>query len=147
MSRETHHIVIDAPVERVWRALTQPAEVSQWDGAVPILIPDGYPAPGQHALWRTRLGPFPVKLHDRVHTVVPLSRLGSTIDVGFIHVDEDYRLGSVPSTGGAELRIDHEVSTGIPGLGWLAVRMVNSDLARSMERLRRLCASEEADSG
>lgn len=147
MSRITLHIVIDAPVEAVWRALTRPAQVAQWDGAVPVRIPDGYPAPGRHALWRTKLGPFPVELHDRVHTVVPLSRLGSRIDVGFIHVEEDYHLGPAPSGRGVELKIDDHVSSRVPGLRWLAVRIVRSDLTGSMERLRKLCEGEETEAG
>lgn len=145
MARVKVHVVIDASIERVWQALTRPEDVTQWDGAVPITTPAGYPAPGQHALWRTRLGPCPLKLHDRVHTVVPGSRLGSTIDLGFIHIEEEYRLRSAPLGRGVELTIDDDISSRVPGLGWLAIRIVRSDVAESMERLRRLCADEESE--
>ncbi len=137
-------IAIDAPLERVWRALTEPTEVTRWDGAVPIAVPEGYPAPGQYARWRTRLGPLRVTLHDRVHTVVPHSRLASTIDMGFVHIEEDYHLSS-PSGHGVELISENVVSSRVPGLGWLAVRSVRAGVATSMERLKELCSGEPDD--
>lgn len=142
MARVEIEIVIDAPPERVWRALTEPSEVTEWDGAVPIAIPEGYPAPGQHALWRTRLGPLPVKLHDRVRCVEPRSRLKSTIDFGFVHFEEEYTLNPLRQDHGVALKSDNAVSSRIPGLSWLADRIVRSGVAASMERLSELCARE-----
>ena len=43
--------LIAAPLERVWRALTIPAEVERWAGVTSIQVPDGYPQPGQVARW------------------------------------------------------------------------------------------------
>jgi uncharacterized protein YndB with AHSA1/START domain len=48
---------IAAPIDRVWRALTIPEEVRVWDGVEPLDVPTHYPQPGQHARWRSALGP------------------------------------------------------------------------------------------
>ena len=63
----TETVQIGTSVERVWRALTVPAEVVQWDSGIvePIDAPPDYPQPGQHVRWRYRLGPVPLILHDR----------------------------------------------------------------------------------
>ena len=72
---------IATSVERVWRALTAPAEVVQWDSGViePIDAPADYPQPGQHVRWRYRYGPIPLILEDRPSEVVPNSILRSSI--------------------------------------------------------------------
>jgi uncharacterized protein YndB with AHSA1/START domain len=126
-----------APPERVWRALTDPTEVSIWDGVVPRAVPAGYPVPGQHARWRTRVGPVPLTLHDRVRVVDEGRRLASDIDVGFVHVEEEYRLE--PTADGTRLVSDNAVRSRLPGLGGLADRMVRRSAEAALARLRELC--------
>jgi uncharacterized protein YndB with AHSA1/START domain len=128
---------IDAPVPVVWEALTVPSRVSVWDGVEPEDVPAGYPAPGQHARWRTRLGPLRLTLHDRVGDVVPGRRLASVIDVAFVHVEERYTLAE--TAGGTRVTSDNTVSSSVPGLSSLAHRLTRANVAASMARLKAYC--------
>ena len=125
--------------ERVWRALTHPNEVEAWDGVTSLSVPAGYPVPGQHARWEIRTGPLRLTLHDRVRVVDPPACLASTIDVGFVHVDEEYRLD--PYGTGTRLVSDNVVSSRVPGLGWLAVALTRRNVATSITRLASFCES------
>jgi uncharacterized protein YndB with AHSA1/START domain len=129
---------IAAPVERVWRALTRIDEVRAWDGVVPFDVPDHYPETGQHARWRSAFGPWQLMLHDRIVAVEENRRFNSLIDIGFVHVDEEYVL--TPSAEGATTLVtDDDVRSGIPGLGWLAVRLTRANVDASMSRLKNHC--------
>jgi hypothetical protein len=132
-----------APPERVWRALTEPDAVAAWDELAPLEVPAGYPAPGQHARWRTRVGPLRLTLHDRVGAVAPERRLASVIDVGFVRVEEEYRLEALDGPGsqpaGTRLVSDNLVHSRLPGLGRLADRLVRHSVVMSMDRLRQFC--------
>jgi uncharacterized protein YndB with AHSA1/START domain len=124
---------------RVWQALVDPTEVAGWDGVEPLEVPPAYPAPGQHARWRTHLGPLSLTLHDRVRTVEPERTLASTIDVGFVHVEERYLL-----TAGGEGTVvvsENDVTATVPGLGWLAVALTRRSVRASMARLAVFCAT------
>ena len=85
---------IRAPRARVWRALTDPAEVVGWDPTVTAALdaPPDYPKPGQHVRWRARQGELPVILHDRPIEVVAGERLRSQISLGLFRFDETYTL-------------------------------------------------------
>jgi uncharacterized protein YndB with AHSA1/START domain len=139
MSQVSVVVDISAAPARVWRALTEPGEVSQWDGAVPIAVPDGYPAAGHDARWQVRFGPLRVSLHDRVRVVEPGVRFASTIDVGFVHLLEEYRL--TETSEGTRLVSDNQVSSRVPGLGPLARRLARSAVETSMTRLKAFCES------
>ncbi len=136
-------IQISAPRDRVWRALTVPSEVRLWDGVTPIDVPDGYPMAGQYARWSTRAGLIRLTLHDRIRVVDPSQRFASSIDVGFVHVEEEYRLK--PCGPGSELVSANDVRSTIPGLEWLAARVTRSNIEMSMERLRVFCEQETLD--
>jgi hypothetical protein len=62
-------IDIRSSSERMWEALTTPEQVAERDGAVPLSIPDSYPAPEQLTLWRIRIGPLSAILKDRIDIV------------------------------------------------------------------------------
>jgi len=129
---------IAAPLARVWRALTVPHEVSAWDGVAPLDVPVGYPQVGQHARWRSRFGPLRLTLHDRIEAVEEGRRLAASIDVGFVHVAEEYRLSPGPG-GGTTLVTDDDARSRVPGLTWLALRLTQANVAASMARLRSFC--------
>ena len=71
--------VIGADRARVWRALTEAAEVVRWDERVIALEePAGeYPQVGRKVRWRYRLGAIPVVLHECPLEVIPDARLRS----------------------------------------------------------------------
>jgi uncharacterized protein YndB with AHSA1/START domain len=140
MGRVTVTVEIGAPIERVWRALTVPDEVRQWDGVEPLDVAADYPQPGRHARWRTRFAGVPITLHDRVEAVEAPTRFASTIDVAFVHVEEEYRL-TARADGGTSLVSDNRVTSGALGMNGMAVRLTRSNVRASMERLRRHCES------
>lgn len=130
-------VQIGAPAARVWRALTDPAEVAAWDGVVPSGVPAGYPVAGQHARWGTKVGFMRLTLHDRIRAVDVERRLASTIDVGIVHLEECYTLDAVPT--GTSLTSDNEVRSRLPGFGWLAARHTEATVRSSMARLVAHC--------
>lgn len=121
---------IEAPPARVWRALTEPAEVVQWDVPVTEALdaPADYPRPGQHVRWRCSNGPFRI-LHDRPQEVVPERTLRTHISVAGCWLDETYMLeprgGSAGLTTGAGCRLSWamRVRAPVPPLGWLIERL------------------------
>lgn len=138
---------IASGVDRVWRALTDPAEVTQWDTGVvePLDAPHDYPRPGQHVRWRYRLGVLPMTLHDRPSEVVENSVLRSQIRLGPFDFDETYDLVSVAQDA-SELSARMLVSCPLPVLGALLARTIGLPLARatvrqSLAAIRRHCES------
>jgi uncharacterized protein YndB with AHSA1/START domain len=130
---------IDAPIERVWQALCVPAEVQAWDGAQPVDVPPDYPQPGQHARWRTAIGPLPVTLHDRVVAVDAPVRLAARITYGFVDLDEEYRLEAVD--GGTLLTSENVVRSRPPGFGRLAAAATRGAVQGALDRLAGHCAT------
>lgn len=90
--------VIGADRARVWRALTEAAEVVRWDERVISLEGPAseYPRVGQSVRWRYRLGSIPVVLHEKPLEVVPDLRLRSTVALGLFRFDETFLLTSEP---------------------------------------------------
>jgi hypothetical protein len=136
---------IAAGVERVWRALTVPDEVVQWDSGIvePIDAPPDYPRPGQHVRWRYRLGPLPLVLQDRPTEVLPNSTLRSSIELGPFSFDEIYQLSS-PESSSTLLSARLTVSSGVPVVGALLERVAGGPLARatvrnSLRAIKRHC--------
>jgi hypothetical protein len=142
-SDQRDHVVvatfIAANRARVWRALTVPTEVAQWDGVERAAVPEGYPAPGQHARWRLPVGPLTLTLHDRVRIVDRDSRFSSSIDVGFVHLEEQYTLASVGS--GTIVVSENEVVARRRVLRRVARRLTRRNVRTSMQRLKRFCES------
>ena len=135
------HVVVavdvDAPIERVWHALCDPAEVQAWDGARPLAVPPGYPHVGQHARWRSAIGPVPVTLHDRVVAVEPPVRLAARITYGFVDLDEEYRLE--PDGARTRLTSHNVVRSRPPGLGCVASAITARAVRGALDRLARHC--------
>jgi len=141
----TETVQIETSVERVWRALTVPAEVVQWDSGIiePIDAPPDYPQPGQHVRWRYRLGPVPLILHDRPTEVQHGSTLRSSIELGLFSFDETYELHSRESSS-TLLSARLAVSSNVPVIGVLLERVAGAPLARatvrtSLEAIKRHC--------
>ena len=138
-------VTVAASPARVWQALVTPAEVTQWDGARPRQVPAGYPAPGQHARWAIRLAGWPVTLHDRIRAVEPPRRLASTITVGMVHVDEEYRL--IADGSDTRLMLVDRVSSPVPGVAWLAAGWVRRTAGTGLARLAELCEADRPAAG
>ena len=142
-------IEIAADPERVWRALSTPAEVVCWDTGVvePLDAPPDYPRAGQHVRWRYRLGPLPLILHDRPTHAEPPSVLRSSIRLGPFDFDETYTLCDTGSSA-TQLTAELSLASAIPILGSLLERIVGQPLARSTVRsslaaIKRHCERPE----
>jgi hypothetical protein len=86
--------VVHTPRVRVWRALTEPAEVIRWDERILSLeepSPD-YPSTEQVAHWRYRLGSVAVDLRDQPLEVLPGQRLRHARSIGSFEFEETYTL-------------------------------------------------------
>lgn len=134
---------VAAPPARVWRALSDPAEVVVWDTGVvaPLDAPADYPQPGQHVRWRYRNGPFRV-LHDRPKEVVPEQRLRSVLALGPVRFDETYTLQA--RDGGCLLTAAMLVWTPVPLAGALVDRLyagpaAKQAVAASLSNIKRFC--------
>ena len=86
--------VVHTPRERVWRALTVPAEVIRWDEHKLSLEEPapGYPSTEQAAHWRYRLGSVAVELHDQPLEVLPRQRLRHAMSIGAFAFEGTYTL-------------------------------------------------------
>jgi uncharacterized protein YndB with AHSA1/START domain len=117
--------VVGATRDRVWQALTDPAEVIRWDEAMLSLLEPArdYPQVGQHVRWRTRLGTVPVVLHDRPLEVVPEQRLRSAVAMGLFRFDRTWSLHGDNGDGRrTRLGLRLAASNAIPVVGGLVDR-------------------------
>ena len=128
-------VEIAADRERVWRALSIPAEVVCWDTGVvaPLDAPPDYPRAGQHVRWRYRLGPLRLTLHDRPTRVEPASVLRSSIRLGPFDFDETYTLRESGASL-TQLTAELSISSVFPVLGPILERTLGEPLARSTVR-------------
>ena len=86
--------VVNTRRERVWRAISAPAEMIRWDDQVVSLESPapGYPESGEPAHWRYRLGSVSVDLLDRPLEVVQGQRLKHAMSIGAFDFEEVYTL-------------------------------------------------------
>jgi hypothetical protein len=136
---------IAADRARIWRALTIPSEVIQWDTGVvaPLDAPPEYPSAGQRVRWRYRLGPIALVLHDEPLEVLPEETFRSSIRLGPFHFDETYSIAS-QAAGRSELTVELSVASAVPLVGALLVRLAGYPLARatvrtSLRSIKRHC--------
>ena len=82
--------LVGAPRDRVWRALTDPAEIVRWDErAVRLLDPVAQPlAPGRVLRWRYLVGGVPLELREEITDLVPEERLHSAAQLGLFRFEQ-----------------------------------------------------------
>ena len=86
--------VVGAPRSRVWRALTDPAEIVRWDErAVQLLEPaEAALRPGRVLRWRYHLGGVPLELREEILDLLPEERLHSAAQLGLFRFEETFTL-------------------------------------------------------
>jgi uncharacterized protein YndB with AHSA1/START domain len=139
--------VIGAEHERVWRALTNPAELVRWDERIlaPVDSHDEYPFSGQHVRWRYRLGNVQLVMHDRPLEVRAPERLCSEISVGSMRYQQTFSLmpeqGQQPRT---RLGMKVVASNSIPVMGGVVDRfsvrrMAATHIDTTLRSLQKYC--------
>lgn len=137
MGRIELEVEIAAPVERVWRALCDPAEVVRWstDVSQALDAPADYPQPGQLVRWRMRSGPYQTLL-DSPQEVEEGRRLRSLLELGPVRMDETYGL----APGGEGCRVALLVEWSAPPLiAAVAGRSLQESFQASLAGLKRWC--------
>ena len=136
-------VEIKATPRRVWRALCDPAEVTQWDTGVAAALdaPADYPQAGQYVRWRYRNGLFRI-LHDRPQDVVAERTLRSLLAVGPFRFDETYTLE--PRNDGCQLTAALRVVVPLLAIGRLIERFylgprTRNTVRASLDAIKRHC--------
>ena len=134
---------IHAPIDRVWRALCDPTEVSQWDATVleALNAPPDYPQPGHHVRWR--IANSNALLHDHPQNIEPPNRLHSHLALNRDRLDETYTLIALdPKTTNLTCYVN--VSHALPIIGPVIARLrtlppTRAAFATSLTNLKRHC--------
>jgi uncharacterized protein YndB with AHSA1/START domain len=112
--------VVESQRERVWQALTDPAELMAWDERILATIDQAplRPVAGHRRRWRYRLGSVQLVMHEYHVTVVPIERLCSEISLGTLRYRRTYTLvaesGDTPRT---RLGLKVIASNSVPVMG------------------------------
>ena len=141
--------VIEADRARVWRALTEAAEVVRWDEHVLELFEpaDEYPQVGRKVRWRYRLGAIPVVLHECPLKVIPDARLRSSVALGLFRFDETFQLATEPGAGDrTRLTLKVVASNSIPVVGgvldrFAVRRLANEFIDAKLRAVQKWCES------
>jgi len=98
--------VVEAPRQRVWRALTDPAEIVLWDDARIALIdaPNAYPTVGRTIRWRYRLGSVSLVLKETPQVVLPEKRYALACSAGSLRFEETFTLVEEPENSAQPAR-------------------------------------------
>ena len=118
---------IGAPIDRVWRALTDPSERVVWDerilGQVSLshgsrrsakrrsVATQADSALSKRTEWRFRLGGVPVVMQDTVHEIVRNERLVSRISIGSMRFDQTLTLCREDDESGPRTRLGMKLVT------------------------------------
>jgi hypothetical protein len=143
--------VVGAPRERVWRALTDPAEVVRWDErAVRLLEPAPSPLqPGRVLRWRYIVGGVPLVLREEILEVAPEARLRSAVRLGLFRFEQTFTLADdAADPGRTRLSLRLAAGHSIPVVGGLldrfAVRRQAADFVDARLRaLQKWCEARQ----
>jgi hypothetical protein len=134
---------VGAPRSRVWRALTDPAEIVRWDERAEGLLEPASRAlaPGRVLRWRYRLGGVPLVFREEILEVVPEEKVRSAVRLGLFRFEQTFSLAVDPADAGrTRLGLRLASSNAVPVVGGLldrfAVRRQAAELADA--RLRAL---------
>ena len=143
--------LVGAPRDRVWRALTDPAEIVRWDErAVQLLEPVAQPlAQGCVLRWRYLIGGVPLELREEVLDLVPEERVHAVAQLGLLRFEETFSLAddaADPARTRLGLRLTAENAVPIVGglLDRFSVRRQAADFVDSRLRaLQKWCEARQ----
>jgi len=90
--------VVTAPRDRVWRTLTDPAEIVRWDETRRALVAPSraYPVVASKVRWRSTLGGVGQVLHETPQVVEAPHRIAVSCHIGSLHFDQLFALQDEP---------------------------------------------------
>ena len=126
-------VEISASRSRVWRALSQPSQVTVWDtGIIEVKdAPADYPQPGQHVQWQYQLGPIAMTLHDFPLQAVENELLQTRIKLGILRYLETYTLVRDDDRNMTQLTAEMFVGNALPLFGRVFDHLIGIPVARS----------------
>lgn len=141
--------VIDSERDRVWRALTDPAEVVSWDERMlaPIDPLPALPLTRCPVRWRFQLGPVQTVLCECASAIVPPERLSAERRVGSMRFEQTFHLaeesGDSPRT---RLAMRVVADNRVPVLGdvvdrFAVRRMASLHIDETLRSIRKWCES------
>jgi hypothetical protein len=137
--------LVGAARDRVWRALTDPAEIVRWDeDAVELLDAAGeYPLTGREVRWRYRLGSVVTVLRERPVELVPGERLRSELASSLLRMEQVYTVADDPTDPArTRLSLRLSVANAVPTVGGSLDRFAVRRLAAQLVD-RRLRAAQK----
>ena len=92
-------VVVAAERARVWRALTDPAEIVRWDETRTALVDRerSYPQIGERVRWRSKLGTVALVLNETPNEIEPPERFALTCKSGTLRFEQLYLLVGEPA--------------------------------------------------
>ena len=144
--------LVGAPRQRVWRALTDPAEILRWDeDALGLLeTAGGHPEVGREIRWRYRIGSGMTVLRERPLEVLPGERLRSELATSLLRMEQVYTLAEdAVDPGRTRLGLRLVVSNVVPVVGGsldrFAVRRLAARLVdRRLRSAQKWCENPPA---
>lgn len=149
---------IGAPIDRVWRALTDPSERLVWDerilGEVSLSreknnITESASTPPKQTRWRFRLGGVPLVMQDVIREANPNQRLVSRISIGSMHFDQTLTLYREDNETGPRTRLGMKlvVHNQIPVIGEVIQRLdvqkiVIEYVDTTLRQIQKYCESD-----
>ena len=108
-------VVVAAERERVWRALTEPAEIVRWDETRTALVDRdrSYPKTGECVRWRSKLGAVALVLTETPNEIEPPARLALACKSGTRRFEQLYLLAAEPANRAqaARTRVSLKISS------------------------------------
>jgi len=141
---------VSADRGRVWRALTEPAELIRWDESLVTLLfnSDDRPQPGRSTRWRYRLGATTIDMRNELLEVIPGEFLRSATAIGLFRFGESYSLSTeVGDTDRTRLHHKLVAENSLPVVGGLldrfAIRRIAAGIIDTKLRsLQKWCENQ-----
>lgn len=147
--------VVEASRQRVWRALTDPAEIVLWDDARIALVdaPDAYPTAGQTIRWRYKLGSIVLVLKETPQVVQPHQRYALACSAGSLRFEQTFTLVEEPEDSAQpartrlslKLTASNRVQLVDSGIDRFEVRqMLTARINETLRSVQKWCEGEDA---
>ena len=137
-------IEVNADIQRIWKAMVDPADVVQWSYDVSEIMsdPQDYPTANKTYRWRFRHPFLKLTLYDTPTTIIPTKTYHSVGQLLFFTWDETYELEAQSSK--VLLSVELNLQTKLPIIGKFIDRffmkwVVKEQVQQTLNRLAKFC--------